>query len=805
MALVSTGQITIVDLDDGKTQYTHLAWCNASIEYGEAGRPHKTTYSGFTKDPKEGSRYTHIGIYQDFNFVGSDDPEDYTWSKWKGSDGANGIPGKPGADGRTPYVHFAYADSPDGYKGFTTSEMLVPIGDIDSEPTKVKADVTAKIYMGTYTDYTEEDSQDPKRYQWQKVRGADGANGTPGKPGADGRTPYVHFAYADSADGRTGFTVYGDPNKKYMGTYTDFTQADSTDPTKYKWSLIKGADGAPGPQGVQGLQGPKGDQGIPGQRGADGRTQYTHIAYADNAFGAGMSQTDSNKQYIGVYQDFNAVDSTNPNSYKWTKWKGDDGANGLPGPKGADGRTPYVHFAYSNSANGTSGFSVSDSSGKEYIGTYTDFNQADSTNPNVYKWTKIKGSDGTPGKAGADGKTSYVHFAYAESEDGRKGFSIGSSVGKYYIGTYTDFTQADSTDPTRYKWTSLNGDISVGGRNLWIKNKCTGFAAIEKLPDGHVTGQTECYRLESTQGKNSIIFNLAPKFTKKLYGKVAFQAWIKYENVVSNGQGYSKFNCFKSRGLYKWSKDRNVISPVSYPNLFGFTGTSEWFQIKSVYDFGSDPNYDHIRSAFWFVLENVKSGTAWVTGIKVEVGNTITDYSIAPEDLEDSISSKADLNVTQEQLNRLSERNDLLKAELEAKASQSIVDEWVAQIKNVMTVDEAGRKDAESAVLRASERITDLQNKVGELKIMTEFVNTYMSQSEEGIIVGQKDGSSKVMVSTDRISFISGGREVASISQGVLQIDNGVFVKSLRIGRFVTMQDPLNLDRNLTLYVGGVI
>ena len=219
MALVSTGQITIVDLDDGKTQYTHLAWCNASIEYGEAGRPHKTTYSGFTKDPKEGSRYTHIGIYQDFNFVGSDDPEDYTWSKWKGSDGANGIPGKPGADGRTPYVHFAYADSPDGYKGFTTSETLAFTDDIDSEPTKVKADVTAKIYMGTYTDYTEEDSQDPKRYQWQKVRGADGANGTPGKPGADGRTPYVHFAYADSADGRTGFTVYGDLNKKYMGTY----------------------------------------------------------------------------------------------------------------------------------------------------------------------------------------------------------------------------------------------------------------------------------------------------------------------------------------------------------------------------------------------------------------------------------------------------------------------------------------------------------------------------------------------------------------------------------------------------------
>lgn len=907
MSLISTSQITIVDLDDGRTQYTHLAWCNFGLKVNYDG---SNAYNAFTKDPEEGRILSHIGIYQDFNFAGSDRPEDYHWSRWHGADGANGLPGKPGVDGRTPYIHFAYADSVDGYTGFTTAEVYTPAQDIDSEPTKVKVDVSKKLYMGTYTDYTEEDSNDPARYHWQKVRGADGANGTPGKPGADGRTPYVHFAYADSADGRTGFTVYGDSNKKYMGTYSDFEKADSTDPTKYKWSLIKGADGAngaPGPQGVQGLQGPKGDQGIPGQRGADGRTQYTHIAYADNAYGNGFSQTATGKAYIGIYQDFNPTDSTTPSSYRWTKWKGDDGANGIPGPKGTDGKTPYIHFAYANSANGTSGFSVSDSTNKEYIGTYTDFTEADSTNPNVYKWTKIKGADGAkgdkgeqgdrglqgpagpagpqgiqglqgpkgdqgipgprgvdgltqythiaysdaddgrigfsqtdsnkpfiglyqdfiqedspepskyrwtrwkgqdgeqglPGKPGADGRTPYVHFAYANSADGRSDFSLANSSGKKYIGTYTDYEQGDSSDPGRYKWVSLNGDLVIGGRNLWINSRATGYAAIEKLPENHITGQTECFRLEAGNNKNNLMLQISPEFSSRLYTTVTMSCWVKYENVQRGKYVWSNFNVFKSGGLYRRNSKSGTVSSPEWPGMFSFTGSSDWIRLEKVYNFGWDTRYDQLRTDLRILLEGVASGTAWVTGIKVEIGNTATDYTVAQEDVDSAIASKADQLLTQDQINQLSERNALLKAELDAKATQEVVDEWINQVHNLMDIEEAGRKDAEQAVIRASERIAELQNKVGELKIVTEFVNTYMSQSEEGIIVGQKDGSSKVLVSTDRISFISGGKEVASISQGVLQIDNGVFVKSLRIGRFVTMQDPSNPDRNITLYVGG--
>ena len=799
MSLLSTSQITIVDLEDGRTQYTHLAWCNL----GENGKK-ETVYPSFTKNPEAGRNLTHIGIYQDFNAAGSDNPKDYNWSQWLGYDGKDGVPGKPGADGRTPYIHFAYADSPDGRTGFTTSVIYNDGGDIDSELVATKVDVSKKMYMGTYTDYNKTDSNDPTKYTWQKVRGADGANGVPGKPGADGRTPYIHFAYADSADGRTGFTVTGAPDKKYMGTYTDFNQPDSTDPSRYTWTKIKGEDGAPGRQGIQGLQGPKGDQGIPGQRGADGRTTYIHMAYADTINGGGFSQTDTNKPYIGIYYDLNQSDSSNPLDYRWTKVKGDDGANGLPGAKGADGRTPYIHFAYANSADGRTGFSVSDAANKEYIGTYTDFVEADSTDPTKYKWTKVKGADGQTGAKGADGKSSYAHFAYANSSDGRTDFSTTESYNRRFVGTYTDSNEVDSTDPTKYKWVDMVGGVKVGGRNLWVNSRATGYAAIETLPENHITGQHECYRIETGYGKNNLRFNIAPDFTKRFYKKLTMSAWVKYENVKKGPNSWQGFNCFKSIPLYRRNSKTSAVSPAEYPGMFTFDGSSDWKRIEVTYDYGSDPKYDEVKMGLSFLLEGTASGKAWITGIKVETGTVATDYTLSSEDYEVSLSKKADQTLTQEQINKLSERNELLKAEMEAKASQDIVDTWIQSIKNLTATEEAGRKEAEAAVIRASERINELQQKIGELKITTEFVNTYMSQSEEGLIVGQKDGSSKVLVSSDRISFVSGGKEVASISQGVLQIDNGVFVKSLRIGRFVTIQDPINDDRNLTMYVGGV-
>ena len=155
----------------------------------------------------------------------------------------------------------------------------------------------------------------------------------------------------------------------------------------------KGERGEPGIPGLQGLQGPKGDQGVAGA------SSFTHIAYANTADGSsGFSVSDStNKLYIGIYVDEIATDSTNPGDYKWTLIKGADGSQGLPGPPGEDGRTPYFHTAWSTSETGIDGFSLTDSKGRTYIGTYTDFNPEDSSNPAQYTWTKIQGPPGEPG------------------------------------------------------------------------------------------------------------------------------------------------------------------------------------------------------------------------------------------------------------------------------------------------------------------------------------------------------------------------------------------------------------------------
>ena len=184
----------------------------------------------------------------------------------------------------------------------------------------------------------------------------------------------------------------------------------------------QGEQGPPGPQGAPGLdgiQGPKGDQGIPGKDGKDGKTQYTHIAYANSADGrTDFSVSDSNREYIGMYVDFAQNDSADPTKYAWSKIKGTDGAIGTPGKPGADGKTPYLHIAYANSADGKTGFSTTDGTNKLYIGQYTDFTQADSTDYKKYAWTKIKGEDGHDGADGVGIKNVTKYYLASEKNSG---------------------------------------------------------------------------------------------------------------------------------------------------------------------------------------------------------------------------------------------------------------------------------------------------------------------------------------------------------------------------------------------------
>lgn len=337
------------------------------------------------------------------------DPTQYTWVKIKGE---QGIPGTAGKDGKTTYFHMKYSAVPN-----PTS-----YSDMTETPNK---------YIGTYADYELDDSTDPSKYTWGKFQGdngEDGADGIPGKNGENGETSYVHFAYATSADGKTGFSTTDTVGKTYMGQYADFEKADSEDPTKYRWSKFQGPQGPQGeqgPQGLQGLQGEKGEQGIPGptgetgatgatgpqgpagKDGTNGKTSYFHIKYSpvENPTSSQMSEVPNT--YIGTYVDYTEPDSTDPSKYTWYRFKGlqgKQGTQGIPGTNGADGKTSYLHIKYSNDGGKTftsnSGETVGD-----YIGQCTDFNRADPTTVGAYTWSKIKGETGAKGEKGDKGAT----------------------------------------------------------------------------------------------------------------------------------------------------------------------------------------------------------------------------------------------------------------------------------------------------------------------------------------------------------------------------------------------------------------
>ena len=324
-----------------------------------------------------------------------------------------------------------------------------------------------------------------KRFTLSKQKqGPQGIQGV----GKDGKTTYLHIRYSPVQNPTASqMTTTPDSNTQYIGTYSDFNGTPSTSPSDYTWAKFKG------------------DQGAQGEKGEDGKSSYTWMRYATRPDGLDMSDspdyvklldstgspildstgapiyTITQATYLGLATNKDtAVESDDPTDYIWSRFRGvdgydgKDGADGIPGKDGVDGKTQYTHLAYANSADGKTDFSVSDSN-REYIGMYVDFTQADSTNPDDYAWTLVKGAngaDGTPGKAGADGKTPYFHIAYANSADGKTGFSVDDSVNKLYIGQYTDYEKADSTDPTKYSWTLIKGADGVPGRTYMIEPSC---------------------------------------------------------------------------------------------------------------------------------------------------------------------------------------------------------------------------------------------------------------------------------------------------------------------------------------------
>ena len=456
----------------------------------------------------------------------------------------------------------------------------------------------------------------------------------------------------------------------------------------------KGDRGERGLQGLQGLQGVKGDQGIPGPKGADGRTQYTHIAYADTISGSGFSQTNADKAYIGVYVDFNSTDSTNPADYRWNKWKGPDGKNGKDGPQGI------------------------------------------------------------PGKPGADGRTPYFHRAWANSADGRDGFSTSDSTNKRFLGTLTDFTEADSQNPASYKWTALFGTTEQSGNILldsnagWRNKHQQGFILAEPLKAGkQYTLSARWWRSDNSNLNFGIRENPSDSWQ-----------WV---NLT-----YS-FELDVWSATFTSTKNLNAGDTVSF------------FTVE----------LEGVGNADWAVLT--------VGAIPM------TSWQPHWSETQKQLDSKADQGLTQEQLNALNEKAGIIQAELEAKASADTLDNWIKAYKDFVNTNETARAQAEKDLISASQRVSNIAKDLGELSDRWNFIDTYMSSSNEGLVIGKNDGSSSMMFNPNgRISMFSAGVEVMYISQGVIHIENGIFSKTIQIGRFREEQYHINPDMNVIRYVG---
>lgn len=549
----------------------------------------------------------------------------------QGPRGEQGIPGTPGADGKTPYLHIKYA----------------PV----ENPTSGQMTETPDIYIGTYTDYLQDNSTDPAAYTWAKFRGDDG------QPGKNGYT-WIKYASMPNGedmsdnpdtvpwidtDGNTicdtvGNPIYLEPEYvAYIGIANNKeTPTESDDPADYTWTRYKGADGENGSDGKDGAD------------GKDGKTSYTHIAYANSADGkTDFSVSDSNREYIGMYADFTEQDSTNPDDYAWTLVKGANGAQGIPGKAGADGKTPYFHIAYANSADGKTGFDVVVSAGKQYIGQYTDYDTPDdSIDPTKYSWTKIKGEQGDKGEQGVPGRTYFIELSSNILKRGQNDKVVPSTItakayyrdgdsatrtaysGRWYVQTSTDgstFTNAlvsTVNEPSKsYTVSSLDRSVVSVRFILYAADGTTNQLDMQSVPvviDVDALTHEDIFDLLTNNGSVKGVY----KEGNQLYFSFTYAKGGTLKLGGPNN-GYGTFEVYDANG--------NIITQID--NSVGFKNFKgkEWFQInESVATAGYDSPLVHglldlsaqYADGYWTVLESKQAGLLLKTVSRMKVETT---------------------------------------------------------------------------------------------------------------------------------------------------------------------------------------
>ena len=515
-----------------------------------------------------------------------------------GGQGIQGIPGKDGKDGISTYIHIKYSSVAN-----PTDDML----------TEVPA-----AYIGICVDTNLNDPITASSYTWSRFSGKDGADGTPGLDGKDGEDSFVHFAYAQSADGSVNFNVCEYEGATYIGVYTDNIKADSTDYKKYAWSKFKGDDGKDGDSiyitSTEVVYIPS-DNGIT-------PPQANSLATSD-----GKNIVDSNGNEIATNKWLSSIPYVIEGSYLWTRTTvnysdgnstvtysvsrqgidGTDGKDGINGRDGRDGSSNYVHIKYSAYPNPTDD-QISEIP-SDYIGICVNDVIKDPDSASSYVWSKFAGKDG---EDGIPGKNGYVHFAYAMSADGKEGFSKSEFTGAIYIGVYSDNTQADSGNYKDYTWSKIKGDdgkTPVKGVDYF--DGTSSYLWVRYATDANGTGMT------ATPSSTTKYVGIASTTTSTAPTKSSEYKWSKYvgENGVPGENGYIHI-------AYADSSDGKT----------GFdtvNGTNK----KYIGQYTDNIETDS-KNPTDYTWSKIKGDDVTITSTKVEYITTTENSSVPPESVE---------------------------------------------------------------------------------------------------------------------------------------------------------------------------
>lgn len=760
----SFGSITITDITDG----SHI-WTSSQAPTVNGGQyVFNNTYLSGPQNavPKIGDIIFYETYKYDISSSTANTSIALSRQDFQGEDGYTPQKGIDYFDGTSSYTWIRYATDDKG-SGFTAtpSSTTKYIGVITST---VNTQPTATQFNG----------------KWQKYVGENGQS----IKGDDGKTFYLHIAYADNANGTSGFDKVDGTNKSYIGVYKDETEADSNNPSDYTWSKIKGEDGYTPRKGIDYF---------------DGTSSYTWIRYATDNIGTGFTSTPSSAtKYIGVVTTTTATQpSSDQFTGKWQKYVGENGQS----IKGDDGKTFYLHIAYANSADGTSGFDKVNGTNKSYIGVYKDEIEADSNSPASYTWSKIKGEDGT---------SYYTYVRYSANANG-SGMATSPTADTKYIGIYTG---TSSTVPayTSFVWSKYVGTDGTNGTSISSVTPlyyCSNSATAPALPTATVTinsvseynkwnkavaTYTTTYKYyfvcsEILYSNNNRTWSSAVRdsgletansnastavTTANTAKNTADAAATAASNAAKVATNYLNFN--DTDGLVVGNQTASTLTGnvqiKATPEVSLRDGTKVMARFtKSAIEF-FDTQQSTARSVASFGIDGARIGISDAQrfaidsdSIKAYNNSNIKYFDVSENGITFGTKAAATLS-------------DLETTEGKISSLKSEVDNQISTLESGVTGVQGTIGTLNTALTTASQ---DIENIKKDISTLQQDVNKYMYfDPSKGLVIGTNENNFKTVLSNDKLAFQQSGVEVAYVGSNRFQITNGTILNELVIGKY---------------------